>query len=216
MSLVLNKKEKGKALLLALFLSFTLHFFLPFCDFIYSKAFSPFFGDSPFIRMSIFPWAAILLFLFLKPKGKWAFPESRFLLLSTPLPLVVSYFFGRWSHWPETTPATFSTYYWYVVCIPIGEEFLFRGWAYEIFERLFAESSFTYLLDFPTSHWMTSLMFSLWHLQNLNENPTSLVLFQVVYTFFTGLWLSQIRLKCRNPIPSCIAHSLLNLAATIP
>lgn len=205
-----------KTAAVALILSGLLYYFLPLCNSLYHYIIFPFLGDKPYLRLGLFPLLALLLSLSLKPKRQWRNLSLKFFLLSTPLPVLISYFFGRLSQWPGTEGNDLLTYYWYVICIPIGEEFLFRGWSFDFFERFFPERKSKILVELPWSSWATSILFSLWHLQNLGNNPTFIVLFQVVYTFFTGLWLAEIRIKSRNPIPCCVAHSLLNLASSIP
>ncbi len=213
MMTALNSHEKIKAVLLATALGVLLCFFLPFTHFLYVEGVSPYFGKVTSLKFSLFPILAIGLYFTLNPSWKWSSKGLSFLLYSTPFPVMLAFLYGRLTSIFEGELLEASTYYWYVVCIPIGEEFLFRGWVFEIFERRFPEKILLRTVPFSVTLWITSLLFSLWHFQNLGRNPFGLVLIQVVYTFFTGFWLGQIRLRAGNPIPSCIAHSLLNLAS---
>lgn len=211
----LNQFEKIKALILGLLLSLILAFLLPASGFLYTKLFFPLLGESLYLKMSLFPLLSVGLFLSIHSQWEWKKEGVSFFLYSTPLPLLLSFLFGALTK-AHSEPLSHSTLFWYLFCIPIGEEFLFRGWAFELFERSFFQKNFASLLPLPVSIWMTSLMFSLWHLQNVGKDPLPLVLFQVFYTFFTGFWLGHLKLSSGNPLPCVLAHSLLNLASLLP
>ena len=62
---------------------------------------------------------------------------------------------------------------------------------------------------------MSSIAFSLWHVQNLGQDPTAGVLFQVVYTFFTGVWLGFLRWRTGSLFPCVAGHIAVNLASNL-
>jgi membrane protease YdiL (CAAX protease family) len=75
---------------------------------------------------------------------------------------------------------------WYLILIPIGEEWLFRGWYYELVDRVWPQwGSATNPL--PLAVWSSALAFSLWHAQNVVRDPMRQVVFQMLYTFLTGI-----------------------------
>jgi membrane protease YdiL (CAAX protease family) len=109
-----------------------------------------------------------------------------------------------------------KTAFWYLVSIPIGEEYLFRQWFYRVTQRLWGNRVFTLTNPFPAPVLLSSLAFSLWHLQNLVGATFAMVLFQVVYTFFTGLWLGVLRAETGRISLCIVAHFLINLASSLP
>ena len=134
------------------------------------------------------------------------------------LPILLALAFGlfrpppnllsRWDH-----PPAIQTWFWFLICVPIGEELLFRGWLYAIIERVQGPIYATRTNPLPLALWMSSLAFSLWHLQNWGFLGASLTLFQVGYTFFTGLWLGVLRWKSRSLWPAIAAHIVINALA---
>lgn len=152
------------------------------------------------------------------PAGtRWEHPWKTF-----ALPILISLVFG----WFHPSPPLLQTLRvepdrawvwltWYVLFIPLGEEWLFRGWMYNLFERLWPGKFLTATNPLPVSVWMTSVAFSLWHWQNLGTDPLPLVALQATYTFFTGLWLACLRWQYNSIIPAIGAHATLNLAASL-
>lgn len=196
--------------------------FLPTCKSLF-VALSPFLPPTkpPYSRlreMAFFPFFAALLALSL-PKPRSLVQGSHFahLLRISLLPICISFFFGRvrgthfsWNfsdHLLDTT--------WYLLFIPFGEEFLFRGWLYNLSERLWPHTLLTMTNPFPVSVWVSSTAFSLWHTQNLSSSSASLVFFQVAYTFLTGFWLGYLRWKSDRLWPGILAHFALNAVAGI-
>lgn len=100
--------------------------------------------------------------------------------------------------------------WWYALFVPIGEELLFRGWLFALFEKLWPRRTASLTNPLPASVWLTSLAFSLWHLQNLARDPVPYVAFQCVYTLMTGLWLGYLRWKSGKLFPSILAHAAIN------
>jgi len=104
---------------------------------------------------------------------------------------------------------------WFVVAIPLGEELLFRGWLYRIAERLWPDKMGSLTNPLPAAVWSSAIGFSLWHLQNFGQEPWAIVVLQMVYTFFTGLWLGYLRWRSGRLLLPIAAHSLLNLATAL-
>ena len=161
-----------------------------------------------------FPLVAAFFGWSLKYRETSQKPTSRLLAISL-LPVALAWLFGVWNPHPEFW-AHPQIAFWYLVCIPIGEEFLFRQWFYRLTYRLWGNRFFTFTNPFPTPVFLSAVAFSLWHFQNWTDDAIGLVLFQVVYTFFTGLWLGTLRHETGRLWPSILAHFLINLASSIP
>jgi membrane protease YdiL (CAAX protease family) len=138
------------------------------------------------------------------PAQKW---DSGKLALISVLPILISFVFGRFH------PGTPS--WWNIFLVPVGEEFLFRGWFYTFFDRLFRGKLFTATNPLPLGVWASALAFSLWHLQNLGIEPWGFVLFQVGYTFLVGIWLGVIRWQTGSLLPVIALHVLLNAVSSL-
>jgi membrane protease YdiL (CAAX protease family) len=147
--------------------------------------------------------------------GEWAL----FALEISILPVGVALCFGavvRAPSIPEllASPAGRLDLFWYLLFVPVGEEALFRGWIYEILERIWP------LMGSPTNPlplavWISALGFSLWHLQNLSVEPWGPVAFQVAYTLLTGLWLGVLRWRSGRVFPCILAHIAVNAATNV-
>jgi membrane protease YdiL (CAAX protease family) len=136
------------------------------------------------------------------------------------LPLLVSWIFGFFRPHPGlracfSSTALSQSCLWYLVLAPVGEEFLFRGWFYGLIERIWPDRMLTATNPLPVALWVSSLGFSLWHLQNLGQDAWGFVLFQVAYTFFTGLWLGYLRYQTGTVVVPLGAHLLLNTATNL-
>ena len=104
---------------------------------------------------------------------------------------------------------------WTCIAIPLGEELLFRGWIYDVMEKLSQSRWWSLSFPLPASVVLTSIAFAFWHLQNWDTYPAGLVLFQVGYSFFAGLWLGTLRAKSGGIALGILAHAGLNLAALV-
>ncbi len=125
------------------------------------------------------------------------------------LPVVIALLFGLFLR-PGASPlsARFPDSLWYLLFAPLGEELLFRGWVYSFIDRAFRGKRLTITNPLPVALWVSAICFSLWHLQDGN-------LFQVLYTFFTGLWLGYLRWKTGKLTAPVIGHLAINLVASI-
>jgi membrane protease YdiL (CAAX protease family) len=146
-------------------------------------------------------------FHFTLPKSYrvWSATESfQSLTEKSILPLMIAALFGviMRSH-SGTASIDGNSFLWIVLLSPLGEEFLFRGWLFGLFKKLSPEP-FTATL-------LTSLSFSLWHLQNYTLYSFSFLAFQLFYTFFCGVWLGYLREKSGNLKMSLVGHILINL-----
>jgi len=99
---------------------------------------------------------------------------------------------------------------WYLVCAPVGEEFLFRGWVYAVVQRTHGKTWLTATNPLPLALWMSAVAFALWHFQNWAYLGASATLLQVGYTFFTGLWLGVLRWKTKSLWAPMAAHLMIN------
>lgn len=136
------------------------------------------------------------------------------------LPLLISFVFGLfhpapplWTRWHLSS--FWVTLSWYSLFVPIGEEFLFRGWFYEIVDRCALRKIASFTDPLPLSLWMSSLAFALWHTQNLNQDSFSWVTFQVVTTFFTGLWLGYLRWATGKLLLPILGHIAINFLSNL-
>ena len=134
------------------------------------------------------------------------------------LPLIISAIYGKirgfpslWSHGLDE--AFWWQMVWIVVCIPIGEEALFRGWLYRLSQRIWPKSLFSMDFPLPTAIIVSSLGFSFWHSQNLSFEPIPIVVLQLGYTLIVGFWLGYLRMRTGKILPGILAHGALNLAA---
>ncbi len=167
-------------------------------------------------EMGSFPLLALLFCVSLPKSLESSEPVSlSFLMEISLLPLLISFVFGLL----HPAPGLFSVgpnmdVLWYILFVPLGEELLFRGWFYALIEKLWPKF-LTATNPLPAAVWMSSVSFSIWHLQNIYKDPLGLVMFQVVYTFFTGLWLSYLRWKTGKIGLSCLAHTAINFLSLL-
>ncbi len=175
---------------------------------------------SKFTEMAFFTVISAVFF-FSIPKSSRA-PQPvieplRSLLPSFVLPIAIAFIFGivLRNQFLVSSQNTLQDLFWFVVCIPWGEELLFRGWFWAVFKSLFKGHFFTLTNPLPAELVFSSLAFSLWHLQNYSQFSLSFLLFQLLYTFLTGLWLGYLRWKTGKITSSVLAHVLINLATSL-
>jgi membrane protease YdiL (CAAX protease family) len=222
----LNRREIASALSLSFFLAvFLAAGFLPTCEQFFLKAIPIAYHPAPWIRRALemlaFPGLAALFYLSLPGRGADpASPPDRGLWRSFWLPIAISAAFG-WIHrgpswilaW-KTTEGRLDLF-WYLACVTAGEELLFRGWFYNVLDRVWSGRMATATNPLPIAIWGSSLGFSLWHWQNVLRDPVAFVLFQSTYTFFTGLWLGYLRWKSKGLALPMAAHFAINAACGI-
>lgn len=182
------------------------------------------------IRSMYAPWVAELCFPLLalffhlsiwrRRAGLPAPIDGKKLIQISLLPLAIAFGFG----WVRGGLSLFSSRsvitimqiaWWNLICVPLGEELIFRGWFYNLIEKIFPRKMFTATNPLPISVWMSAFAFSLWHWQNAATEPLGFVLFQVAYTFVTGIWLGYIRWRTDRLAPSIVAHALLNFFSLV-
>lgn len=137
------------------------------------------------------------------------------LWLGVPVPLVISFIYGQIQDSPGLFSETLSNLAWPMLWGPLGEEFLFRGWVYNISERLFPKTFFTFANPFPVSIWVSAIAFSLWHIQNVHNAANGWVLLQLGYTLIIGIWLGHWRWKTRSLKGPLLIHVLLNVVSLL-
>ncbi|MBI4404200.1 MAG: CPBP family intramembrane metalloprotease [Deltaproteobacteria bacterium] len=220
-----SKSDIVKSLLITVFLSFLLAAgFVPTSQRIFEivwrlvgldPTYWPVIG-----RLISFPLLAFIFWASLpsprqEPRGK----SASFLVKISVLPVLIAFLFGLISKRVSLVSLSGYSFWfvllWYVLFVPIGEEFLFRGWFYSVLERLFKGRLLTRTNPLPISVWMTSLAFSIWHLQNLAHNYDAFVTFQLLYTLFTGLWLGYLRYMTGKLWPSIACHIVINAAVNL-
>lgn len=174
------------------------------------------FSVAAMVEMASFPILSAF-FWWTLPKRKSTIPCVPLMPLFqiSVLPLLIALGFGAIHPAPSILQSSFSPdMLWYSLFIPVGEECLFRGWFYQLVERLWPKfASATNPL--PTSLWMSSIAFSLWHAQNLETDGLSFVLFQMVYTIFTGLWLGYLHWKTGKLLLPIIGHISINFLSSL-
>jgi membrane protease YdiL (CAAX protease family) len=145
--------------------------------------------------------------------------STRTLVQMSLLPMVVALVFGGVRSGPSVISTPWAimqpVLWWNVICISVGEEAIFRGWYYTLMERLYPRRFFSVTLPLPVSVWASAFAFSIWHLQNAGVEPPAFVAFQMIYTFFIGLWLGFLRWKKDGIWAPILAHALLNLASLV-
>ena len=176
---------------------------------------------SKLLEMSLFGFVAGLFFLSIPKKARLpdcGLETIRSLLPSFILPVLIALIFGcvLRNQFFVSSQNRIQDLFWFSICIPIGEELLFRGWLWAIFRSLFKKRFFTLTNPLPAELVFTSISFSVWHLQNYSEVSVPFLTFQLLYTFVTGLWLGYLRWRTGNISSSALAHTLINLAASLP
>ncbi len=161
-----------------------------------------------------FPLFSYVLFRSLGRHGtKWSVEAPAWdLWRISILPLVIALIYGLVRRY-FMAPLAGPNWMWTLVCIPLGEEYLFRGWFYGIVSRTHAGKRWSATNPLPVELWMSALAFSLWHLQNWDFAGAPVTLFQVAYTFFVGLWLGVLRWKTKTMTAPILAHFAINALA---
>ncbi len=141
-------------------------------------------------------------------------------LWTIPVPMAISFVFGFFHRTPSVFELARSSdgkeaLLWFLICIPLGEEWLFRGWLQSIAERLVPNVRLTETNPLPIAVWASALGFSFWHLQNAVIEPLGFVAFQMMYTLLTGLWLGYLRWATGRVLPCVLGHFALNLASNL-
>lgn len=164
-----------------------------------------------------FPALALLFHLSLPRRGSQK-PTDSFawsLVAISILPLLISFLFGALKpEWPTGSGAlSGQDWIWICLAVPLGEELLFRGWLYRFLDRFAKGASLTVTNPLPVAVWGTALAFSLWHFQNWGVASAPWVIFQILYTFWTGVWLGVLRWRTGSLWVPILAHALINLLA---
>ena len=222
---VATTAQRGWGLALAIVLGYslsqslipTIHSFSPFL----SSSHLPSFMNGEWLEMLFFPLICGIFYLSL-PRNKKTFtlPQWRHheWLATLPLALIIALIFGLLRHYyfgvRMLSPS--RDLLWYVLLIPLGEEWLFRGWIFQLNERIFPNCYLSLTNPLPMSLWLSSTAFALWHLQNATLSNPAFMLFQLLYTFCTGLWLGYLRWKTGKITTPIMTHLLINLAAILP
>lgn len=178
-------------------------------------------SSSKIIEMFFFPLIAIFFHLSIPKKARFkSLSDLKIenLWLTIPVPFLIALLFGfvRLKYFSFNNTHSLSDFLWVVVCIPIGEELLFRGWIYNLAFRMFGRKLMSLSPSIPVISWVSAISFSLWHLQNYQSSSALFLIFQLVYTLFTGLWLCHLRWNVGQIWICVLAHLLLNLAAILP
>jgi membrane protease YdiL (CAAX protease family) len=163
---------------------------------------------SSILNLCLFPLLCLVFHLSLPLKlfhRNYFIPQKRLFLMSL-LPLLISFIFGYSKHGLHWEGAL-----WAWLAVPIGEEFLFRGWVTGLLQRLFGNTFSSFLPFLPISIWGQALAFSIWHLQNIGQISPPLIGLQLFYTFFVGLWLGLIRWQTGRLLLPVLLHCLLNI-----
>lgn len=150
-----------------------------------------------------FPLIASLFYLpGLKNRTPFQMPKMALSVLPAALiAFVYGLFLSRASGQPVYT---WQILVWFLFSSPVGEEMLFRGWFYSLFRTHSTAAAIG----------ASSVAFSLWHLQNAGVVPVPLLLFQLTYTFFAGVWLGVLRAQSGSILVPLLAHVALNAATT--
>jgi len=223
---VLSNRERifGISLGVALgsFLALT---FLPSVNYLQNILEIVFFRSSypnpDWIKMGLFVSFAGFLFFSLPKRSRHLsgdFSALKSLWPSFVVPVAISMVFGFVVEnlMMISSPNPAKDLLWFVVCIPLSEELLFRGWAWTLFRSLFKEKLFTLTNPLQSEIIFSSVTFSLWHIQNWDNISGSFLIFQLLYTFFAGIWLGYLRKSTGNLSAPILAHVLINLGASIP
>lgn len=224
--IVISFKQRNLGLFLSATLGVTLAGSLQpgihsiFSQFLKLNFFNPL-TNSPLVEMALFALVSLLFYLSIPRSSRNTEVSTASLSSLAPsfaIPVIIALAFG----WVLNRTSLVSSQnrlqdlFWFVFCIPMGEELLFRGWLWAIFRSLFKNSLFTLTNPLPSALIFSSFSFSLWHLQNSQHISPPFLAFQVVYTFFTGVWLGYLRWRTGKITSSILAHALINLAASLP
>lgn len=176
--------------------------------------------DSPvraLLELGFFPVLSLFFYLSLPsiPFSRPYWISRNRLILMSLLPFIISFIFGQLKPF-KTMGSDFqwrNLVIWAWIIVPIGEEFLFRGWLLDLFQRVFRNIFAPSLPFLPLSVWGQAIAFSLWHIQNLGQTSPYLVGLQLFYTFFVGIWLGLLRWQTGSLFVAILAHCLLNMLA---
>lgn len=168
-----------------------------------------------------FPALAVFFAMSMRaPSGSRSNPLRHWITISSILlPALCAFLFGLLSPAPGILDADswidLMPFLWIAICVPLGEECLFRGWLYAWLERMWPQKLFTASNPLPLSVWGSALAFSLWHLQNLASQSVWLTLFQCLYTFVLGLWLGAARNWTGRLAWPVFYHAILNISGAL-
>ncbi|MFM8315770.1 MAG: lysostaphin resistance A-like protein, partial [Deltaproteobacteria bacterium] len=177
--------------------------------------------NSKFFEMSLFTFFSALLYLTLPNRSQRHELRSEKMGTVIPsffIPILIALVFGWVQRGRLMNASTdkFQDLFWFTICIPMGEELIFRGWLWAILKSLFKSHFYTLTNPLPAEWVYSSFAFSLWHLQNKGHVSLGFLVFQLVYSLLTGLWLGYLRWTTGKIITSTLAHALINLAASLP
>ena len=130
-------------------------------------------------------------------------------MLTLCLPMVLGLLYGVWHSDPPLWQRTgvLESVLWYVVFVPLGEEFLFRGGLYGALRRLGGDAPLTATNPLPVAVWASALAFALWHWEAGG--------YTVARTFFLGLWLGWLRWRMAGLRWPVLGHVAVNGAAIL-
>jgi membrane protease YdiL (CAAX protease family) len=223
---VISSKQKRLGYFLSISIGITLAFsLLPGIHTLFSQIVKLGLGkswiDSPIPEMALFIFSSLLFFISLPRHSRQTEVPSETLIALAPsliLPVLIAFTFGWFVNrdFIGLDSHKLKDLFWFVLCIPLGEELLFRGWLWSIFRAIFKNTFFSLTNPLPSALIFSSLSFSLWHLQNFSHISAPFLIFQLMYTFFTGVWLGYLRWRTGQITSSILAHALINLAASLP
>lgn len=181
----------------------------------------PLIAHNKLLEMSFFPFVCAFFYLSLPKRVRILCETSTACLKVLPtfcVPLLIAFVFGwiQGNYFSAKIENPAQDLFWFLLCIPLGEELLFRGWLWGLFTALFKGVFFTLTNPLPSQLVFTSLVFSLWHLQNIHHVSWPFLLFQLLYTLLTGLWLGYLRWRTNKILVPTLAHALINLTASLP
>jgi len=210
---IANKRQLSLTLILSVFLGcFLAYGFVPLSYRLFSWILGP-------VNQFGFPLLALVFFISLPNVATPVFSSFSIkrLLTLCVLPLVISVGFGATKNIPLEMSSVPSLQWkpliWAWLLGPLGEELLFRGWVTSLLSRLNRNRFLGVAPLYPVSLWGTAIAFSIWHIQNFENGQLFFLIFQMVYTFFVGIWLGFIQWQTGRIWPCVLAHTLLNLAA---
>lgn len=171
------------------------------------------------IKEWAFPCLSLAFFFSLKnsPAPVFSSYSNKRLITLCVLPLLISLGFGASKSFHSNLSGlhflAWKPMLWTWLIVPMGEEFLFRGWMNSFLNRLSHRAFLGVTPLFPLSIWGSATAFSIWHFQNIETLGLGTVFFQLFYTFLIGIWLGFLRWQTNKLWPCILAHSLLNLTA---
>jgi len=115
-------------------------------------------------------------------------------------------FAGHWLRAGATHDA--PTIVAFLLAAPLGEELLFRGAIFELSERAFGHGGWAPVI-------VSTVFFSLHHLQLHQFQPTPAALAQLAFTVPMGLVFGRIRQLTSSVSPAFVVHVLTNLPGVV-